>query len=115
MEAITTISPLKITVRGHPIAAIEFDTEAEMVLHFMADTFPSHSKWNNEGVSVIIDPCRDPEATEATVEERMDNVCFSIFGVATLDLKDEVVYEALENALAERHGRFVGEYPVIEF
>ena len=115
LEAITTISPFKVTVRCHPIAAIDFDTEAEMVLHFMADTLPSHSKWNNEGMSVIIDPCRDPEAMQAIVDERMENVCFSVFGLAILDLKDEATYEALEDALAERRGCFVGEYPVIEF
>ncbi len=113
-EAIETINPLKITVRDRPIAAIEFDTEAEMVLHFLADTLPSNSRWNNEGMSVTFDPCHDPEATQAIVDERMENVCLSIFGVAVLDLADEATYDRLMNALVGRCGHFVGEYPVIE-
>jgi len=64
---------------------------------------------------IIIDPCTDPEAMAALVEEKMDTVQFSIFGVAVLDLADEAIYRRLMAALGERQGRFVGETPVIEF
>lgn len=113
--AIETMDPLKITVRDRPIAAIEFDNVGDMVMQFLADTLPSYSRWNNEGMSVIIDPCNDPVAMRATVHERMENVSFSIFGLAKIDLADEATYDMLVNALAERRGAFVGECPVIEF
>jgi len=114
-EAIETISPLKITLRCHPVAAIEFDCVGDMVMQFLADTIPSRSRWDNEGTAVIIDPCRDPVAMQAIVREQMENIRFSIFDVAMLDLADEGTDRRLTNALAERRERFVGEYPVIEF
>ena len=84
-------------------------------MHFLADTLPPNSRWNNDGMFVIIDPCADPVAMEALVEEQMENVRFSIFGIAVFDLADERTYRALVNALADHSNRFVGEMPVIEF
>jgi hypothetical protein len=113
-EAIETIDPLKITVCQRPVAAIGFDRVADMVMHYLADSLPPNSRWNNDGMLVIIDPCADPIAMEALVEEQMENVQFSIFGVAHLDIANEATCRTLLNALADRHEWFLGEAPVIE-
>jgi hypothetical protein len=114
-EAIETTDPLKITVRERPVAVIGFDCVADMMMHRLADTLPFGKNWDVERMSIIIDPCTDPEAMAALVEEKMDTVRFSIFGVAVLDLADESVHRCLLAALEERGSRFVGETPVIEF
>jgi hypothetical protein len=114
-EAIETIDPRTITVRCRPVAAIGFDCVADMMMHRLADTLPFGKNWDVERMSIIIDPCIDPEAMAALVEEQMETVRFSIFGVAVLDLADESVHRQLLTGLEERQGRFVGETPVIEF
>jgi hypothetical protein len=114
-EAIETVNPLKITVRCRPVAAIGFETVADMVMHFLADKLPPGRRFDNEGMYAVIDPCTDTEALQALVEEEMDEVEFSIFGMATLDLADQETHRLLIKALADRHGQFVGKMPVIDF
>jgi hypothetical protein len=114
-EAIETTDPLKVTVRDRPVAVIGFDCVADMMMHRLAATLPYGPHWDQERMCIIIDPCTNPEALEAVVEEQMHTVRFSVFGVAVLDLADEPIYRRLMAALEERQGRFVGETPVIEF
>lgn len=114
-EAIETIDPLKITVRCHAVAAIGFENITDMVIHRIAETLPYGRSWNQDSLSIIIDPCADPEALGALVEEQVENVRFSVFGVAVLDLADGGIYGTLMDAFAKRRSQFVGEYPVIEF
>ncbi len=114
-EAIETMSPLKITVRHHPVAAIGFKNITDMVLCRVAEPLPYGRNWNPDKLTIIIDPCADPDALASVVEEWMENVRFSVFGVSVLDFSDAGIYGALMDAFAERRLRFVGEYPVIEF
>lgn len=52
----------------------------------------------------------------AVDDEEMDEpVAFAIFGVAVLDLADQMIFRQHSAALKERHGQFLGEAPVIEF
>jgi hypothetical protein len=115
-EAIETIDPYKITVvRYRPVAAIGFKRVADMVLHRLADRLPPTRKFDREAMCAVIDPCTDTEALCVLVEEEMDDVRFSIFGVAVLYLADEQTHGSLMTALADRRGRFVGEMPSIDF
>jgi hypothetical protein len=113
-EAIETVSPLKITVRYRPVAAIGFETAADMVMHYLADTLPPTRKYDNEAMCAVIDPCTDTEALRSILRDDMPDVRFSIFGVGVLDLADQETYGSLMTALADRCDRFVGETPVIE-
>ena len=112
-EAIETVDPLRITVRYRPVAAIGFETVADMVMHFLADTLPPERKYDNEAMCAVIDPCTDPEALWALVDYEIPTARFSIFGVGVLDLADQETYESLLTALADRCGKLVGEMPVI--
>jgi hypothetical protein len=114
-EAILEIDPLKITVRCRPVAAIGFESVAEMVMYRLAEPIPYGPHWDQERMCIIIDPCPDPDAMAALVEEQMDTIRFSIFGVAVVDLADEATYRQLSAALGERQVRFVGETPLIAF
>ena len=44
-EALDSIDPLKFTVRSRPVAAIEFDDIADMMIHRLADSFPPGGVW----------------------------------------------------------------------
>ena len=114
-EAIETIDPLKITVRYRRVGAIGFENITDMVLYRLAEPLPHGKHWNPDNLTIILDPCTDVEARAVLAEERVENVRFSVFGVAMLDLADEGIYETLMNVLTERRSQFVGEYPVIEF
>lgn len=113
-EAIETVDPLRITVRYRSVAAIGFETVADMVMHFLADTLPPTRKYDNEAMCAVIDPCIDPKGLWALVEYEIPKARFSIFGVGVLDLADPETYELLMTALADRSDRFVGEMPVVE-
>jgi hypothetical protein len=113
--AIETINPLKITVRYRRVGAIGFENTTDMVLYRLAEPLPYGNHWNPDKLTIIIDPCTDPDALASLVQERGENVRFSVFGVGVLDLADEGIYETLMNVLTERRSQFVGEYPVIEF
>jgi len=114
-EAIETLSPLKITVRCHFVAVIGFETDADIVMHFLADTLPAWRRFDNEHSCAGLDPCTDPEALCELVEREMPNCQVSVFGVGVLDLADVETYKSLLSAMAERQERFVGETPCIEF
>lgn len=114
-EAIETVSPLKIAARYRFVAVVGFDTDADIVMHYLADTLPPERRYDNGNSCAVLDPCTDPEALLALVEYEMPTCRFSIFGVGVLELADEATYESLLTALADRPGRFVGEMPVIEF
>jgi hypothetical protein len=114
-EAIEAVSPLRITPRYRFVAVVGFDTDADIVMHYLAETLPSGRRYDNENSCAVLDPCTDPEALLALVEYDMPTCRFSIFGVGVLDLADEQSYRLLLGALADRRGRFVGEMPVIEF
>ena len=114
-EAIETVSPLKITVRYRLVAVVGFETDADIVMHYLAETLPPGRRYDNENSCAVLDPCTDPEALLALVEYDMPTCRFSIFGVGILDLADEPTYELFLTALADRRSRFVGEMPVIEF
>ena len=75
-EAIETVDPLKITVRYRPVAAIGFETVADMVMHFLADTLPPTRKYDDENMCAVIDPCTDTEALEAIVRDDMPTCGF---------------------------------------
>jgi hypothetical protein len=114
-EAIESINPLMITVQYHSVAVIGFDNDGDIVGHYIADTLPPPRKFDSEGMCAVIDPCADPAALQALVEEKMDTVRFSVFGVGVLDLADEATHRALLAALSDRCERFVGEMPCIDF
>jgi hypothetical protein len=114
-EAIETVSPLKVTVRYRLVAVVGFDTDADIVMHFLADTLPPRRRFDNEHSCAVLDPCTDPEALMALIESEMPNSRFSVYGVGSLDLADEETYESLLTALADRHVRFAGRLPIIEF
>jgi hypothetical protein len=114
-QAIDMIDPCKITIRCHAVAAIGFDSVGDMVTYRLAEPLPYGKNWDKDRLCIIIDPCSDPEALRTVVEESMDTVRFSVFGVALLDLADETIYRQLSAALEECHGQYVGEYPIIEF
>jgi hypothetical protein len=86
-----------------------------MVMHRLAETLPYGKHWDAENMTITIDPCDDPDTLRSVVDEQMENVRFSVFGIALLDLADEAVYRALMGALAHRRERIVGEAPAIEF
>lgn len=111
------IDPRRITIRCRAVAAIEFENIGDMVMHRLAETLPTGGLWDGEKLTVVFDPCDDPEAMVCAVndEETDEPVAFSIFGLAVLDLADETIYRQLSAALEECHGRFAGEVPVIEF
>ena len=113
-EAIDTIDPLKITVRSRSVAAIGFDSIAEMMIFRFADILPYGDHWDQERMCIVVDPCSDPEVLRASIEEKMDTVRFSVFGVAALDLADEAIYRQLSAALGERRHGFLGEMPFID-
>jgi len=113
-EAIDTIDPLKITVRSRSVAAIGFDSIAEMMMYRLAEPLPYGTHWNQDSMCITIDPCSDPETLRRLVEEEMPTVQFSIFGVAVLDLADEAIYRQLSAALGERRHGFLGEMPFID-
>jgi hypothetical protein len=114
-EAIETLSPLKITVKYRFVGVVGVETDADIVMHFLADTLPPRRRFDNEHSCAVIDPCTDPEALRALVEYEIPQAQFSVFGVGFLDLADQETYELLLTALADRGGQFVGEMPCIEF
>ena len=90
-EALDVIASTKITIRFpcRPVAAIGFDSLAEMMIFRFADILPYGDHWDQERMCIVVDPCSDPETLQALVEEKIDTVQFSVFGVAALDLADE--------------------------
>ena len=90
-EALDVIDSTKISIRFpcSPAAAIGFDTIAEMIIFRFADILPYGDHWDQERLCIVVDPCSDPETLQALVEEKIDTVQFSVFGVAALDLADE--------------------------
>ena len=114
-DAIESLDPYKITFRSRLVGIIGFDNEAEMVMHYLADTLPRPRRFDNNGMCAVLDPCRDPEGLQRLVDEEMDNVRFSIFGVALVHLADQETYRSLERALSDRRQPFVGEMPTVDF
>jgi hypothetical protein len=114
-EAIETGSPLKVTIRSRPVAIIGFETVADMVIHFLADTLQPRRRYDNDHMCAVLDPCADPESLSALIDHEIPTARFSIFGVGVIDLADEATYQLMLDALADRRGRFVGEMPVIDF
>jgi hypothetical protein len=114
-EAIETVDPLKITVRYRFVAVVGFESDADMVMHRLADTLPPKRRYDNDHMCAVLDSCTDPESLWALVEYEIPTGRFSIFGVGVLDLADGEMYGSLMAALADRRERFVGEMPVIEF
>ena len=80
-----------------------------MMMHFLADTLPPRSRYDNDGMCAVVDPCTDPEALRTLLEEKMQDVrCRS-------DLADQETHGSLMTALADRSERSVREMHVIEF
>jgi hypothetical protein len=114
-EAIETVDPLRITVRYRFVAVVGFESDAAIVMHFLADTLPPRRRYDNEHSCAVLDPCTDPEALRTLVEYEMPDCRFTIFGVGVIDVADEATFESFLTALADRRGGFVGEMPCIEF
>jgi hypothetical protein len=114
-EAIVAVGRHKITTRYRFVAVVGFDTDADIVMHYLAETLPPGRRYDNENSCAVLDPCTDPEALWALVEYEMPTCRFSIFGVGVLDLADEATYESLLTALADRRRRFIGETPWTKF
>jgi hypothetical protein len=94
---------------------IGFETVADMVMHFLADTLLPKRRFDNDGMCTVIDPCTNPEALRTFVDNEMENGRFSIFGIAMLDLADQETYESLMQALGDWREHFVEEMPCIDF
>jgi hypothetical protein len=110
-QAIETLDPLKITVHDRPIAVVGFEGDGYIPLRQLIEMLE-----DGDDNLCVIDPCRDPDATGAKIEEEYgDTVWFQVIGIARLDIADEPTYRVLQVALDDRWERFMLDVPYIEF
>jgi hypothetical protein len=114
-DAIQEIDPLKITVRSsRAVAAIAFRNVTEAVMGRLITSW-SHTRWDADKLYAIVDPCHDPDAMIAEVEQWWWPVKFSLFGVTMVHFSDEHTFRRLKVALKDRRHLLTGRIPVIEF
>jgi hypothetical protein len=65
-EPLDTIDSTKFTIRFpcRPVAAIGFNSIAEMMVFRFADILPYGDHWDQERMCVVVDPCSDPETLQ---------------------------------------------------